>query len=191
MRPAAPTVELSVYDDASNAAEGARLAREISAGDALLVLGPGTTAMALNEGPIYSDAGVVGIGPTTTGDRVTDPENFFRAIFSTSDAGEILASYIRYNLGGRRAIVLMKDDAYGHAVADGFNALPTGKTLRRREGGVRPIPRGARQSDQVHSQLGEDLRRARAWPRDHGWLETHRRDRRRKDRQGASDLRVG
>jgi ABC-type branched-subunit amino acid transport system substrate-binding protein len=76
--------------------------------------------MALNEGPIYSDAGLVAIGPTTTGDRVTDPENFFRAIFSTSDAGEILASYLRYDLGGRRAIVLMKDDSYGHAVADGF-----------------------------------------------------------------------
>jgi branched-chain amino acid transport system substrate-binding protein len=116
----APTIELSVYDDASNAAEGARLAHEIGAGDALLVLGPGTTAMALNEGPIYSDAGMVAIGPSTTGDRVTDPENVFRAIFSTSDAGEILAAYIRYNLGGRRAIVLMKDDSYGHAVSEGF-----------------------------------------------------------------------
>jgi branched-chain amino acid transport system substrate-binding protein len=70
----APPIELSVYDDASNAAEGARLAHEIGDGDALLVLGPGTTAMALNEGPIYSDAGIVAIGPTTTGDRVTDPE---------------------------------------------------------------------------------------------------------------------
>ena len=118
----APTIELSVYDDTSNAAEGARLAHEIGAGDALLVLGPGTTAMALNEGPIYSDAGLVAIGPSTTGDRVTDPENFFRAIFSTSDAGEILASYLRYDLGGRRAIVLMKDDSYGHAVADGFKS---------------------------------------------------------------------
>jgi branched-chain amino acid transport system substrate-binding protein len=94
----APTVELSVYDDASNVAEGRRLAKEISAGDALLVLGPGTTAMALDTGPIYSDAGVVAIGPTTTGDKVTDPKNFFRGEFSTSDAGEILASYIRYNL---------------------------------------------------------------------------------------------
>jgi branched-chain amino acid transport system substrate-binding protein len=116
----APTIELLVYDDASNAADGARRAHEISGGDALLVLGPGTTAMALNEGPIYSDAGMVAIGPTTTGDRVTDPENFFRAIFSTGDAGEILAAYIRYNLAVPRAIVLMKDDSYGHAVADGF-----------------------------------------------------------------------
>ena len=122
MQPRLPTIELSVYDDTSNAAEGARLAHEIGGGDALLVLGPGTTAMALNEGPIYSDAGLVAIGPSTTGDRVTDPENFFRAIFSTSDAGEILASYLRYDLGGRRAIVLMKDDSYGHAVADGFKS---------------------------------------------------------------------
>jgi hypothetical protein len=37
----APTIELLVCDDASNASEGARRAHEISGGDALLVLGPG------------------------------------------------------------------------------------------------------------------------------------------------------
>jgi hypothetical protein len=32
------------------------------------VLGPATTLMALETGRIYSDAGIVNIGPSTTGD---------------------------------------------------------------------------------------------------------------------------
>ncbi|MGO9741551.1 MAG: ABC transporter substrate-binding protein [Roseiarcus sp.] len=116
----APAIELSVYDDASDVEEGKRLARQIGAGNALVALGPGTTAMALTMGPIFSDAGIVAIGATTTGDRVTDPPNFFRAVFSTSDGGEILAGYVKFDLGLRRAIVLFKDDSYGHAVTDGF-----------------------------------------------------------------------
>jgi branched-chain amino acid transport system substrate-binding protein len=115
-----PVIELSIYDDASNIEEGRKVAHKIVDSDALVVLGPSTTAMALVTGPIFSDGDIVAIGPTTTGDRVTDPTNFFRAIFSTSDGGELLASYLRYDLHNRRAIVLLKDDSYGHAVTDGF-----------------------------------------------------------------------
>lgn len=117
---AAPTIEISVHDDESDAERGRKIAREIGDSDALVVLGPATTSMALNVGQIYSDAGVVAIGPSTTGDKVTDPSYFFRAIFSTNDNGEMLAGYIRYNLGGSHAIVLSKQDSYGQAVTDGF-----------------------------------------------------------------------
>jgi branched-chain amino acid transport system substrate-binding protein len=115
-----PAVELAVYDDTSNVDAGKKLAHEIGAGDALLVLGPATTLMALETGRIYSDAGIVNIGPTTTGDEVTEPPNFFRAVASTGDSGETLARYLRYVLGGRRATVIFKDDGYGRSAADGF-----------------------------------------------------------------------
>lgn len=115
-----PTVELSIHDDTSDTEMGKKLAHEIGASDALLVLGPATTLMALQTGQIYADAGIVAIGATTTGDDVTKPPTFFRAIFSTSDQGEMLASYLRYTLGGTRAVVLVKDDGHGRAVADGF-----------------------------------------------------------------------
>ena len=82
--------------------------------------------MALETGQIYSDAGIVAIGPTTSGDEVAAPPNFFRAIASTSDGGEMLASYLRYVLGGNRAIVLFKDDGYGRATADGFRRAASG-----------------------------------------------------------------
>jgi branched-chain amino acid transport system substrate-binding protein len=116
----APTIQLSVHDDTSNIDLGKRLAREIGAGDELVVLGPATTRMTLETGQIYADAGIVAIGATTTGDDVTEAMTFFRAIFSTGDQGEMLAGYLRYTLGGSRAILLIKDDGHGRAVADGF-----------------------------------------------------------------------
>jgi ABC-type branched-subunit amino acid transport system substrate-binding protein len=115
-----PMIELSIYDDKSNIDEGKQLARDIGASDALLAIGPATTLMALETGQIYSDAGIVNIGATTTGDEVTGPPNFFRAVFSTSDAGEMLASYLRHVLGGNRAFVLSKDDSYGRSASEGF-----------------------------------------------------------------------
>jgi ABC-type branched-subunit amino acid transport system substrate-binding protein len=115
-----PTIELSVYDDTSNIEVGKKLAQQIGAGDALVVVGPATTVMALETGQIYSDAGIVNIGASTTADEVTVPPNFFRAIASTGDSGEMLASYLRHVLGGTRAVVLLSDDSYGRAGADGF-----------------------------------------------------------------------
>jgi ABC-type branched-subunit amino acid transport system substrate-binding protein len=76
--------------------------------------------MALETGQIYSDAGLVNIGATTTADEVTAPANFFRAIASTGDGGQMLASYVRHILGMTSAVVLFKDDSYGRAAADGF-----------------------------------------------------------------------
>ena len=115
-----PTIELAVHDDTSNVDAGKKLAHEIGGGDALLALGPATTLMALETGRIYSDAGIVNIGATSTGDEVTEPPNFFRAVASTGDGGEALARYLRYVLDGRRATVIFKDDGYGRSAADGF-----------------------------------------------------------------------
>jgi branched-chain amino acid transport system substrate-binding protein len=80
-----PAIELSVHDDTSDIDVGKRIAREIGAGDALVVLGPATTLMALETGRISADASIVAIGAITTGDDVTVPPTFFRTIFSTSD----------------------------------------------------------------------------------------------------------
>jgi branched-chain amino acid transport system substrate-binding protein len=117
---ATPAIELSVNDDRSRIDEGRKLAQRIAASNALVVLGPATTLMAMKTGPLYGEAGIAAIGASTSGDEVTVPRTFFRAIASTSDDGEMLASYLRYILGGNHAIVLYKDDDFGRASADGF-----------------------------------------------------------------------
>jgi ABC-type branched-subunit amino acid transport system substrate-binding protein len=113
-------IELAVHDDASNTDRGRELARQIAASDALVVVGPATTPMSLAVGPIYAEAGLVSLGTSATGDGVTVNATTFRASFSTSDGGEVLANYLRHILGGTRATVLFKDDGYGRPVADGF-----------------------------------------------------------------------
>jgi branched-chain amino acid transport system substrate-binding protein len=116
----APRLELEIRDDASNADRAREVAGQVLASDALVVVGPATTPMALAVGPVFADGGIVCIGTTTTGDTVTNAATFFRAIFKTSDVGEALANYLRYILGGTRAIVLLKNDGYGQPVAAGF-----------------------------------------------------------------------
>lgn len=113
-------IGFTVHDDMSNDARAQDVARQIIASDALAVVGPATTPMALASGPIYAQAGLVAIGTTATGDNVTDNGTFFRASFSTGDAGELLANYLNHVLGGTRAVVIFKDDGYGRPVAAGF-----------------------------------------------------------------------
>jgi ABC-type branched-subunit amino acid transport system substrate-binding protein len=117
---AGPHLELAVYDDRSNDERARAVAREIAASDALAVVGPATTGMALASGPVYAEAGLVCIGTTATGDGVTQNATTFRASFSTSDGGEALANYLRHVLGGERAIVLYHDDGYGQPFVAGF-----------------------------------------------------------------------
>ena len=117
---AMPKIELDIHDDGSDADKGGAIAHQIAAGDSLVVVGPVTTPMALAVGPAYAESGIASIGPTTTGDTVTESATYFRAIFSTGDVGETLANYLRYVLGGTNAVVLFKDDGYGQPVAAGF-----------------------------------------------------------------------
>jgi branched-chain amino acid transport system substrate-binding protein len=139
----APRLELEIRDDASNADRAREVAGQVLASDALVVVGPATTPMALAVGPVFADGGIVCIGTTTTGDTVTNAATFFRAIFKTSDVGEALANYLRYILGGTRAIVLLKNDGYGQPVAAGFKGAAERLGIRCRVPTVRHGGAGA------------------------------------------------
>lgn len=115
-----PVIELSIYDDQSDPERARAIAREIVATDTLVVIGPATTAMSLAAGPIYSEAGLVSIGTTATGDQVTDNPTTFRASFTTGDGGDAMANYLRHILGGTKAAVIYRKDGYGLPVAAGF-----------------------------------------------------------------------
>jgi branched-chain amino acid transport system substrate-binding protein len=115
----AARIELDVHDDESNPEMAKDLARQIGNSDALAVVGPATTPLAVAAGPVYAQAGIVSIGTTATGDSLTDNPTFFRAIFSTSDGGEALVNYLRYILGGTQATVIYKDDGYGRPFSEG------------------------------------------------------------------------
>jgi branched-chain amino acid transport system substrate-binding protein len=118
-----PQIELEVVDDRSTA-DGARTAaRQISAGDALVVVGPNLTTASLAAGPIYAEAGLVSLVPTAHGDAVTNNATSYRTVFSTGEIGNGLANYFHHVVRGRRAVVLFRDDGYGRPLADGFRAV--------------------------------------------------------------------
>jgi branched-chain amino acid transport system substrate-binding protein len=118
---AGPAIELIAYDDGGIAAGGQEAARQITASDALVVVGPSATVVALEAGSIYADAGLACVATSAAGDTVTAHATIFQASYNTSDLGEGLAHYLRYALRGTRAAVIVKEDEwYGQGVAAGF-----------------------------------------------------------------------
>jgi ABC-type branched-subunit amino acid transport system substrate-binding protein len=113
-------IEFEPYDDATDENVAMNNVDRIAATDALMMIGPATTPMALTAVPECAEQRLVCIGTTATADSLTQHAMFFRPIFSAGDAGEAMADYLRYILGGSRAVVLVKNDGYGHAVADRF-----------------------------------------------------------------------
>jgi ABC-type branched-subunit amino acid transport system substrate-binding protein len=118
--PGQAPIELEVDDDHSQPAQAAALAGKLGAGDALSVIGPPLTVSALRAGPVYAQAGLVAIVPTAHGDDVPAPATMFQPIFNNGRMGAALAEYLYHVLGGRRAIVLYRDDGYGRPLAEGF-----------------------------------------------------------------------
>jgi ABC-type branched-subunit amino acid transport system substrate-binding protein len=125
-------IELDVADDHSEPEQAVALARKLGADDALAVIGPPLTVTALRAGPVYAQAGLVAIVPTAHGDDVPAPASVFQPIFNNGRMGAALADYLFHVLGGRRAIMLYRDDGYGRPLAAGFRreAVRLGLTAR-------------------------------------------------------------
>ena len=86
----------------------------------------------------------------------------------------------------------LRNDMY--LASEGFRVLAKDKESELSAGDKsanRRLQEAARWSDQVHPDMGQDLRGDRARSRHDGGLEAHRRHRRREDRQDPPDLRPG
>jgi ABC-type branched-subunit amino acid transport system substrate-binding protein len=115
-------VEYSVNDDRGTV-DGARTAlRSALADGALVVVGPVLTALSADVGPLYAQAGLVSIVPTAHGDDLTRNATTFRPLFSASEMGAALGNYLRYALGGKRAVIIYRENAFGRPLAAGFAA---------------------------------------------------------------------
>jgi ABC-type branched-subunit amino acid transport system substrate-binding protein len=115
--PETPPIALDVLDDGGTL-DGARdAARRIAEADAVAVIGPSLSTVALAVEPIYAAAGLAVIAPNIATDAAT---GMFRLNLVQSRVGEALADYLRHALGGRRAVVIHSDDGYGQPLALGF-----------------------------------------------------------------------
>lgn len=116
----APFIELQFYDDHSTDDGAREAARDATASDAIVTIGPSLTTASIASGLIYAEAGLASIVSTAHGDAVTDNETTFRTVFSTSEIGEALANYLHYVLGGKRAVVIFPTNGFGRPIAAGF-----------------------------------------------------------------------
>jgi branched-chain amino acid transport system substrate-binding protein len=114
--------DLAVYDDRSDENEAREVAHRVGAGNALAVIGPASSALALVACPVYAESGVVVIGSTVHADELTNNSTTFRTVNSTGDIGDSLAHYLGRVLGGKKAVVLFKDNGYGRPFATRFKS---------------------------------------------------------------------
>jgi len=117
---ARPHIELAIYDDRSNDDEAKKLASQIVASRATVVLGPALTTASVAAGPTYAQAGLVAITPTAAGDTVTQNATTFRVVLKNSEQGKMIAIYLTRVIGGRRADVIVADNPYGHSLEAGY-----------------------------------------------------------------------
>src|SRR3712207_2178041 len=108
--PRAAGIELVVSDDGGEAEPAREAARRVAAGDAVAVIGPSLSTVALAVETIYAEAGLAAVAPNIATDEAT---GIFRLNLGQSRVGEAMADYLRHALGGRRAAVIHSDDGFG------------------------------------------------------------------------------
>jgi branched-chain amino acid transport system substrate-binding protein len=115
--PRAAGVELAVIDDGGEAGMAREAARRVVASDAVAVIGPSLSTVALAVEPIYAEAGLAAVAPNIATDQTS---GLFRLNLGQSKVGEALADYLHHALGGRRAALIHSDDGFGRPLAAGF-----------------------------------------------------------------------
>ena len=115
--PRAAGVELVVVDDGGEAEAAREAARRVAASDAVAVIGPSLSTVALAVQPIYAEAGLAVVAPNIANDQTA---GLFRLNLGQSRVGEALADYLHHALAGRRAAVIHSDDGFGRPLAQGF-----------------------------------------------------------------------
>ncbi|HYI82631.1 MAG TPA: ABC transporter substrate-binding protein, partial [Acetobacteraceae bacterium] len=115
--PRAAGVEMDVIDDGGEAEAAREAARRVAAGDAVAVIGPSLSTVALAVQPIYAEAGLAVVAPNIGTDETA---GIFRLNLGQSGVGEAMANYLHHALAGRRAAVIHSDDGLGRPLARGF-----------------------------------------------------------------------
>jgi branched-chain amino acid transport system substrate-binding protein len=115
-------VEVVSYDDQNDAKLAAQRAQEIAANPrVMLVIGHDLSDASLAAKPIYEQAGLAAISPSSTADSLTENDPwYFRSVFTNHGEGEIIAAYAQHALGHDRASVISSPGAYESSLASAF-----------------------------------------------------------------------
>jgi branched-chain amino acid transport system substrate-binding protein len=114
-------IELIVEDTQGSPEQGAAVANKLAA-DPQMVAVAGHTFSGSTEAaiPVYEDAGIVMVSPSTTlvGLPMVGPNVYNRVAFSDGDQGRMAAEYIYNELGIRQVVVVHDGGAYGQGLVE-------------------------------------------------------------------------
>jgi branched-chain amino acid transport system substrate-binding protein len=125
-------LEVANYDDRASVEQAVSDARQIVADPAVLaVVGPLTSDVALEVAPIYRDAGLAMISPSSTHPALTDRglPNVFRVCGRDDVQADLAARFIRQSLRARTVYVVHDGTTYGQGNAESFRASASRREL--------------------------------------------------------------
>jgi ABC-type branched-subunit amino acid transport system substrate-binding protein len=111
---------VAVYDDGSTQAEANAVAHKIATSDALIVLGPALSQIAIDTCPAYTAAGVAVVVASAHADAITRTAACHRTVISTGDMGDALANYLGHVLNAKTARLIYAENGYGQPLAQRF-----------------------------------------------------------------------
>jgi branched-chain amino acid transport system substrate-binding protein len=120
---AGPHINLVVYDDGGVKDAAQAIAQKIADSDALLVLGPALSDLAIATCPIYAEKGVPVIVATAHADAITKSATCHRTVISTGDIGAAVAEYLGRVMHAKKARLIYVDNSYGQPLAERFRAV--------------------------------------------------------------------
>ena len=125
-------VEVANYDDRASVEAGVADARQIVADPSIMaVVGPLTSDVALEVAPIYRDAGLAMVSPSSTHPDLTDRgmPNVFRVCGRDDIQTDLAARFIGQSLRAKRVHVVHDGTVYGRGNAESFRGAATRRAL--------------------------------------------------------------
>ena len=125
-------VEVANYDDRASVEDGVNDARSIVADASIMaVVGPLTSDVALEVAPIYRDAGLAMISPSSTHPALTDRgmPNVFRVCGRDDVQTDLAARFIQQSLRAKKVYVVHDGTIYGRGNAESFRGAATRRAL--------------------------------------------------------------
>ena len=158
-------IEFVRVDSGCDAADGVAAAKQLIDAGVVAVVGPACGEAVLAAQPLFEQAGITHISPSTTMVEATHPPGrdpyptFLRMYYSDAVQGRSLASFADSPLRAGSAYLVHEDSAYGQALADTFVA-----EFERRQGvlaGRQSYTPGAADVAAVVSEVRAEVARLR------------------------------
>ncbi len=120
-------LKLEFFDDRGDPKESANIAKQISAGDYLVALGPTMSSCALAATPVYNRNGVPNILTYSNANTITEQgfDNIVRLTYTTKSIAHYMAGEIKNTFKQTGVAVISENQDYGQQLLKGFKASAT------------------------------------------------------------------